>query len=92
MLLLVLAFAILTACAGGKRFHAEPLPDPKSFNAHFGDMDADGNDRVDWKEFQNHFPHAKPGVFTALDLNADGAVDHEEWHRFKKAHGLKHVK
>jgi hypothetical protein len=29
-------------------------------------------------------------VYAALDLNKDGFVDHDEWHEFKQAHGLKH--
>jgi hypothetical protein len=66
------------------------MPDPKSFNAHFGDMDSDGNDLVSWDEFKAHFPHAEPKVFTAIDLNGDKALDHDEWHEFKAAHGLKH--
>jgi hypothetical protein len=29
-------------------------------------------------------------VFASIDLNKDGAVDHDEWHDFKAAYGLKH--
>lgn len=29
-------------------------------------------------------------LFNALDLDDDGVVDHEEWHRCKTAHGLQH--
>jgi hypothetical protein len=25
----------------------------------------------------------------ALDLNDDAAIDHDEWHEFKEAHGMK---
>ena len=53
-------------------------------------MDANGDDMVSWDEFKAHFPHAEPKVFAAIDLNEDKALDHDEWHKFKAAHGLKH--
>ena len=83
-------FVLLFACSGKKTFHKGPMPDPKSFNAHFGDMDANGDEMVSWDEFKAHFPHAEPKVFAAIDLNEDKALDHDEWHKFKAAHGLKH--
>lgn len=90
-------FSILAAlmmltigCAGGSQFHKTAMPDPQSFNAHFGDMDADSNELVDWKEFEAHFPNAQPEIFRELDLNGDEGVDHDEWHEFKAAHGMKH--
>ena len=82
--------ALVWGCSSGAKFHKTPLPDPKSFNAHFGDMDADGNALVNWKEFDAFFKNAEPKVFKALDLNKDDNVDHDEWHQFKEAHGLKH--
>ena len=82
--------AVTFACTPSHKFHKSDLPDPKSFNAHFGDMDTDGNDMVDWKEFKAFFKDADPNVFEALDLNRDKGVDHHEWHAFKEAHGLKH--
>ena len=90
-LLIVLAIiGLLTACSGKASHHATPMPDPQSYNAHFGDMDTSGDEQVDWDEFQTHFPHAEPKVFEAIDLNQDGVLDHDEWHAFKQAHGLKH--
>ena len=41
-------------------------------------------------EFKAYFPHAEPNVFAAIDLNGDERIDHDEWHAFKEAHGLKH--
>ena len=67
-----------------------PTFDPQSYNAHFGDMDTDGNEMVNWKEFNAFFKDADPKIFEALDLNRDKGVDHDEWHAFKEAHGLKH--
>jgi len=29
-------------------------------------------------------------VFSAIDINKDGYIDHDEWHKFKEAHGLEH--
>lgn len=87
-LLLVLALAI--GCTTTGRFHDAALPDPKQFNAHFGDMDSTADGRVNWEEFKAYFPQAEPKVFATIDLNKDGAIDHDEWHAFKKAHGLTH--
>ena len=69
--------------------HKMDMPDPKAFNAHFGDMDTNGDGEVDWEEFQAHFPQAEKKVFDAVDLDGGGTLNHEEWHAFKEAHGLK---
>ncbi|MFO7707383.1 MAG: hypothetical protein R6V84_04355 [Desulfobacterales bacterium] len=90
---LALAAAVLITalgCASKGRHHDADMPDPKQFNAHFGDMDLNGSDLVSWEEFKAYFPKAEPKVFKAIDLNTDGEIDHDEWHKFKEAHGLKH--
>jgi len=46
--------------------------------------------KVNWEEFKAYFPQATPQVFEAIDLNTDKSLDHEEWHKFKAAYGLKH--
>lgn len=89
-LLVLVAFGFMTACSGQKPYHKAPMPDPKSFNGHFGDMDSSGDDLLDWDEFKSHFAHAVPKVFKAIDLNKDNMLDHDEWHQFKSAHGMKH--
>jgi hypothetical protein len=86
--MLVMA-AVLMGSATKDKFHEEPLPDPKSFNAHYDDMDRNGDEMVNYEEFKAYFPHGNESVFKALDLNKDGSVDHDEWHKFKEAHGLK---
>ncbi len=92
ILLVIAALPIwLGACGGHGRHHEQALPEPASYNAHFGDMDTDGDESVIWDEFKAHFPKAERRVYDALDLNRDGAVDHGEWHAFKEAHGLKHI-
>ncbi len=88
--ILTALLALTIGCSGGNQFHKTAMPEPQSFNAHFGDMDADGNDQVNWKEFEAFFPNAQPEIFKELDLNGDEGVDHDEWHQFKAAHGLKH--
>ena len=89
---IILILAILTAgCAGGDKTHKIAIKDPESLNAHFGDMDADGDDLVNREEFKAYFPDADPKAFDAIDLNGDGSVDHDEWHEFKEAHGLGHI-
>lgn len=85
----VTLIGMLAGCSGPPRFHKSQMPEPASFNAHFGDMDASGDDRVDWAEFDNHFDQATLEVFQALDVNRDGGIDHDEWHKFKEAHGIK---
>ena len=83
-------FSLLMACSGKTTHHETAMPDPKSFNAHFGDMDTDGDELVSWDEFKAHFPKAEPKIFEAIDLNKDSMIDHDEWHEFKEAHGLGH--
>ena len=86
-------FALITAaagCTGGSPYHGEKMPAPERYNAHFGDIDAGGDGLVSWEEFRSYFPRAEPKVYAALDLDKDGFVDHDEWHEFKAAHGLKH--
>jgi hypothetical protein len=87
---LVLAVSMQVGCTSKSTFHKEKLPDPKTFNAHFPDMDSDGDDLVSWTEFKGYFPQATPEAFKATDLNGDGNIDHDEWHQFKEAHGLEH--
>lgn len=65
------------------------MPDPQSLNAHFGDMDANGDGLVTWDEFAAYFQNAEEKVFNVVDLNQNGNIDHDEWHEFKEAHGLK---
>ena len=86
----VIVISVLSGCAAESKYHKEDLPDPKGFNAHFPDMDSDGNDLVNWDEFEEYFPQAKQEIFKAVDLNADGNIDHDEWHEFKETHGLMH--
>jgi hypothetical protein len=89
-----MAAAILAAsagmAAGQAKFHGVELPDPKRYNAHFGDIDKSGDRLVNWEEFKAFFPQAEPKVFDAIDLDQSRAIDHDEWHKFKEAHGLKH--
>lgn len=89
LLSLALVIGLMSGCASD-RYHKEALPDPQGFNAHFGDMDLDGNELVNRTEFKDQFPQANENVFKAIDLNGDGYIDHEEWHEFKEAHGLTH--
>lgn len=90
-ILLVAVAALLAACSSHGRYHDTNLPDPKGYNAHFGDMDKNGDGLVSWAEFKAYFPQAEPAVFAAIDLNTDGNIDHDEWHKFKEVHGLKHT-
>ena len=88
---LILVVGMLSGCASPSKHHKDDLPDPKGFNAHFPDMDSDGDGLINWTEFKDHFPQATPEAFKATDLNGDGNIDHDEWHQFKEAHGLGHI-
>jgi Ca2+-binding EF-hand superfamily protein len=76
-----------------KRYHDKALPEPSKFNAHFPDMDKDQNDQVTREEFNEYFADesGNDAVFDAIDLDENGYLDHDEWHEFKSAHGLKHM-
>ena len=89
--ILFILVVLAVGCSGAKKHHKTDMQDPKIYNAHFGDMDADGNDLVNWEEFADYFQNAEQKVFNAVDLNQDGNIDHDEWHEFKEAHGLKHI-
>ena len=90
-LIISIVLVLLTAgCSSHKKHHDTDMPDPQAFNAHFGDMDANGDDLVNWEEFTAHFDNAEKKVFDAIDLDQNGSIDHDEWHEFKAAHGLKH--
>jgi Ca2+-binding EF-hand superfamily protein len=90
---LTVVLSIMASAAGCSfkgKYHDTALPDPKEYDAHFGDMDSKKDGLVSWEEFKAYFPQAEPGVFSAIDINKDGYIDHDEWHAFKEAHGLKH--
>ena len=86
-----IALVLAVGCSSSQKHHKTTLPDPKTYNAHFDDMDADGDEHVNWDEFAAHFQNADKNVFNAIDLNQDGNIDHDEWHEFKETHGLKHI-
>lgn len=89
LLVLNFAFLFLTACASPKdRHHDNPMPAPTAYQAHFGDLDADGDDRVSPEEFKAHFPEGDMDVFNLIDADRSGEINHDEWHRFKEAHGM----
>jgi len=93
-----LALLILTAMGISAVAHAASpptketynIPDATSYNAHFGNMDPSKDGKVSWPEFKAYFPKADEKAFAAIDLNKDGVIDHDEWHDFKAAYGLKH--
>ena len=90
LVITLVAFGLIVACSGKTGHHKTSMPDPKSFNGHFGDFDTNGDEMVDWNEFKAHFPHAEKKIFEAIDLNNDKVLDHDEWHEFKEAHDLMH--
>ena len=87
---LLLLLALLFGCAKKERFHQADLPDPKSYEAHFDEIDNNGDGVVSWEEFDKYFSQADPRVFETLDLNGDKVVAQDEWAKFRQAHGTKH--
>jgi len=87
----LLLIVILTACNSSGPHHKTAMPDPATYNAHFGDMDTDQDDQVTREEFKAYFPEADMKVFEAIDLDKDNRLNHDEWHQFKEAHELKHI-
>jgi hypothetical protein len=88
--LMIFGLAAVAAAASPPAQATYNIPDAKSYNAHFGNMDSDKDGQVSWQEFKAFFPKAEEKVFSAIDLNKDGAIDHDEWHDFKAAYDLKH--
>lgn len=91
---MVLALFALTGFLAGFTAEQKPqkldIPNAESYNAHFPNMDKSKDGKVNWEEFKAYFPQATPVVFEAIDLNKDKSLDHNEWHKFKAAYGLKH--
>lgn len=60
------------------------------YDAHFGDMDLDGDELLNINEFKKYFSHAGEDVFKKIDADGDASIDHDEWHEFKEAQGYTH--
>lgn len=89
-MLVVSIVALAASCSFKGKYHDTPLPDPKNYSAHFGKMDSGKDGLVSWEEFKAYFPRGEPQVFSAIDINKDGYIDPDEWHKFKEAHGPEH--
>jgi len=88
--LIIVVCAAVASAASPSTKEAYNIPNAESYNAHFGNMDPNKDGKVTWQEFKAYFPKADEKVFAAVDLNKDGAIDHDEWHDFKAAYDLKH--
>ena len=89
--MLVLIFLMTISCAPhAKSHHNTSMPDPKAYAAHFGDIDSNGDGQMTAEEFRAFFPDGELKVFETIDTDRNGVVSHEEWHRFKEAHGMAH--
>ena len=69
IILILVISGFLVGCSGKAPYHGTPMPDPKTFNGHFGDIDAGGDDLVDWEELKAYFPHATEQVRTTMLLS-----------------------
>ena len=88
--LILFACAAVADAASPAKKEAYNIANAESYNAHFGNMDPDKDGKVNWQEFKAHFPKTDEKTFFTIDLNKDGAIDHDEWHDFKAAYDLKH--
>jgi hypothetical protein len=70
-LLIVLIISIAGFSSSYKRYHRTDMPDPQSFNAHFGDMDTNGDDLVTWGELTAYFQNAEKKYSTLHPHNPD---------------------
>ena len=64
---MVLLFSI-AGCAGDSSYHKTSMPDPSTFNAHFGDLDTDGDDQVSWEESSPISPRPQKMFIKRLTL------------------------
>lgn len=87
---LLVMTGFLFGFASEQKPQKEVIPNAESYNAHFPNMDKDKDRKVTWEEFKAYFPQASPQVFEAIDLNKNQSINHDEWHKFKAAYGLKH--
>lgn len=90
LILIVFGFAANAYSASPPKKEAYNISNAESYNTHFGNMDPNKDGKVSLSEFKAHFPKADEKTFSAIDLNQDGAIDHDEWHDFKAAYDLKH--
>ena len=66
------------------------MTEKPDYSGHFGDMDTNMDEGVDWEEFKAYFLHAESKIFKKADVNSDQKIDHDEWHEFKELHGYDH--
>jgi len=91
VLMVAVSIVAMTAgCSSRGKYHDPALPDPKPYNARFENLDSKKDGLISWEEFKAYFPHAEPKVFSAIDINKDGYIDPDEWHKFEEAHGQEH--
>lgn len=79
--LIVLALALLLSVPS--------MAQAAKYDGHFGDMDPNGDGMVTWEEFVAYFPDATEEDFLLIS-GEDKQMDHDEWHVYKEAHGLRH--
>lgn len=82
-----LCVLLITSMANSSSHKMAEKPD---YSGHFGDMDTNMDEGVDWEEFNSYFSHAEPEIFKKADGNNDQKIDHDEWHEFKDQHGYGH--
>ena len=88
-IILLISLSILFIALVTPSYSSDSKKKP-DYSGHFGDMDIDGDDQVNWKEFKKYFSHAEDQIFKKADKNNDELIDHDEWHEFKEAYGYDH--
>ena len=73
-ILLLISLGILLATLVTPAYSSDQNEKP-TYNGHFGDIDTDGDDQLNWKEFKEYFSHADKDAFKKIDANNDGLID-----------------
>ena len=89
-IIMIISLCVFLAAGSAAYADSHQKAQKQNYSGHFGDMDKNGDDLVNWEEFKAYFPHAEKKVFESAGGDGDGEIDHDEWHAFKQAHGLKH--
>ena len=85
---LLLWSALAGFYGAGPAFGQMPTPHSTAMQ-RFTAADANNDDMLSLKEFQQAFPQLKQAAFDAIDSNRDGEISRTEWEEFTQGHGQK---
>jgi len=87
---LIMGILFLLCFTGCAMKEAKPPEEPVAvdYNIRFVDMDKNGDGVMTVEEFRAYFPNGDELIFGEADMNANGVVEHTEWHIYKKISGF----